>query len=435
MQSIKTDYPVYISLPVLIRSLLAGIFILHAFSSGVFGRDVSFNWKANTDNPPAEGYRLYYKLGDPGSALSDYSGTDSSNGNPSPVKIPGQSTTSYVLSNLLDFDKYSFVLTAYRGSSESGPSAPIILGAKSSTTGNLNATLSVNPPSGPAPLLVTFNGSMSTGSISKYDWTFGDGTAGSGSVITHTYNTPGNFTVVLKVTDNQGVTSQTSFVVKATGNATTNHPPKAVIVSSSSAGPRPLSVVFDGSSSTDPDGDTLAYSWLFGDGGSDVGPMVKHVYATAGTFHARLTVTDGGGVSGTTTSPVVVTEPAGPNNIPPTAVISASATKGYDPLVITFAAGESHDPDGQIVSYIWNFGDGTVASGKNVSHTFSQPARYKVTLKVKDDQGATSLPATFTVRVLEKDGDSLIQGMTRNISAIISLLLDRNLNKGSVQQK
>jgi len=57
---------------------------------------------------------------------------------------------------------------------------------------------------------------------------------------------------------------------------------------------------------------------------------------------------------------------------------------------ITFNASLSYDPDGHIVSYEWDFGDGTKASGSVVNHTFTAPGTYRVTLTVTDNEGLTT---------------------------------------------
>ncbi|PHR65303.1 MAG: hypothetical protein COA51_05580 [Idiomarina sp.] len=78
----------------------------------------------------------------------------------------------------------------------------------------------------------------------------------------------------------------------------------------------------------------------------------------------------------------VSTEPV---NTPPTAVFNATCTY----LECQFDASASSDTDGSIVSYDWNFGDGTTATGALNNHSFSAAGEYSVTLTVSDDAGAT----------------------------------------------
>jgi glucose/arabinose dehydrogenase len=99
-----------------------------------------------------------------------------------------------------------------------------------------------------------------------------------------------------------------------------NQPPKAVITASPANGPVPLTVSFDGTGSTDPEGKPLSYSWdLNGDGtfGDATGPTASYTYATAGVYHPSLRVTDDQGASDTTS----VTVTAG--NTAPVAVIDS----------------------------------------------------------------------------------------------------------------
>lgn len=69
------------------------------------------------------------------------------------------------------------------------------------------ASFTCNPASGGAPLSVSFNASGSydsDGNIASYQWSFGDGSSGSGAELTHTYQNAGSFVAKLTVTDNQG---------------------------------------------------------------------------------------------------------------------------------------------------------------------------------------------------------------------------------------
>lgn len=79
---------------------------------------------------------------------------------------------------------------------------------------------------------------------------------------------------------------------------------------------------------------------------------------------------------------------ANPSNLPPKAICTADSTAGYAALVVQFDATASVDPDGTIVSYDWDFGDGNSASGQTPTHTYVQPGNYQAQLIVTDDQGA-----------------------------------------------
>ena len=84
-----------------------------------------------------------------------------------------------------------------------------------------------------------------------------------------------------------------------------------------STGTAPLSVTFDGSASTTPNGTVTSWAWSFGDGASGTGPVTSHVYSTPGTYTASLTVTDSTGASGTATGSIVVNPvlPAAPSGL------------------------------------------------------------------------------------------------------------------------
>ncbi|TGE17331.1 InlB B-repeat-containing protein [Hymenobacter elongatus] len=81
-------------------------------------------------------------------------------------------------------------------------------------------------------------------------------------------------------------------------------------------------------------------------------------------------------------------------NTPPVAVASANKTFGPGPLAVQFTGSASSDPQGQPITYVWNFGDGTTSTAINPAHTFtpptSAPTKYTVTLTVKDSQGSTN---------------------------------------------
>ncbi|WP_163337104.1 PKD domain-containing protein [Desulfopila sp. IMCC35008] len=78
------------------------------------------------------------------------------------------------------------------------------------------AAMTIQPESGQAPLNVTFNGSGSSdsdGSISDYQWGFGDGSTATGISVQHTFVNVADYTITLQVTDNQGAQTSTSKTV------------------------------------------------------------------------------------------------------------------------------------------------------------------------------------------------------------------------------
>ncbi len=172
-----------------------------------------------------------------------------------------------------------------------------------------------------------------------------------------------------------------------------NVPPKAIITTSSSVGEAPLSVSFDGSGSSDPDGTIASYDWHFGDGATASGVVAHHTYTTAATYTVSLTITDNRNESASISTPVITSE-ATPINEPPIANLSASSLSGSIPLGIIFSGAESIDPENESMSYTWNFGDGTTAKGKTVRHIFTAEDRYNVTLTVTDPKGARSSKVT-----------------------------------------
>jgi len=85
-------------------------------------------------------------------------------------------------------------------------------------------------------------------------------------------------------------------------------------------------------------------------------------------------------------------------NRPPIASFTENATIVKKDEAIHFDASESHDPDGTIVNYLWDFGDGNTATGVTSDHAYSEDGNYTVTLTVTDDDGASaSLVATKIV--------------------------------------
>jgi glucose/arabinose dehydrogenase len=85
-----------------------------------------------------------------------------------------------------------------------------------------------------------------------------------------------------------------------------NTDPTAVAIGTPASGGPPLEVSFDGTGSSDPEGDALQHEWDFGDGATASGPTPSHVYAAPGAYTATLTVRDALGAEDSATVPIEV---------------------------------------------------------------------------------------------------------------------------------
>lgn len=150
---------------------------------------------------------------------------------------------------------------------------------------------------------------------------------------------------------------------------------------------------FDASGSSDPDGTIASYHWDFGDGSSADSTTANHVYTSAGAYQVTLTVMDDDGAADTETVSVTV-------NAPPVAVIAPVSNIALSEEA-TFDGSGSYDPDGTIVSFSWDFGDGTMGNGDVVTHTYAAEGTYQVTLTVTDTDGA-SHPVSISVDVVKQ---------------------------------
>ena len=196
---------------------------------------------------------------------------------------------------------------------------------------------------------------------------------------THPYTAAGTYTVKLTVTDNDGATGTVSHAVTVTA-APANQAPTAAFTSTVSN----LSAAFDASGSADADGTVASYAWDFGDGTTGTAVKPTHAYTKAGTFTAKLTVTDNDGATGTISHAVTVTA-AAPANKPPVSVFTVSSMQ----LTSSFDGTGSSDPDGTIASYAWTFGDGGTSTLAKPNHTYGTAGTFPVTLTVTDNGGAT----------------------------------------------
>ncbi len=169
-----------------------------------------------------------------------------------------------------------------------------------------------------------------------------------------------------------------------------NRPPVASFTTDITSGDAPLTVQFDASGSSDPDNDTLSYSWNFGDGTTATGVGISHVFTQSGTYPVTLTVSDGA-LNDTQNTTITVG-----NTTPVTVVadIVASSTGGVAPVTISFDGSASSSSDGSALTYSWVFGDGSTGNGATVAHEYTAAGNYTVTLTATNPDGVTDTAST-----------------------------------------
>ncbi len=161
--------------------------------------------------------------------------------------------------------------------------------------------------------------------------------------------------------------------------------PVAVISTDRQRGYPPLRITFDGSGSQGVESSIVSYRWDFDDGVTAETATAAHTFEEKGVHNVVLTVTDSDGLIGSTAKAIHVL-----NRVPHAdfRISPFGAPRDYP---VQFDASESYDPDGEIVSYHWDFGDGASAEGMNVEHIFpQQQTEYMVTLTVIDEDGAAN---------------------------------------------
>ena len=198
------------------------------------------------------------------------------------------------------------------------------------------------------------------------------------------------------------------------GSSSHSEPPEASFEYSPSEPGRGETVFFDASLSRDPDGEIVAYDWDFGDGSAARGKTVEHAYTSEGQYEIALTVTDDDDLTATRTKRIFVSHS---HNEPPEASFEHSPSEPGRGETVFFDASLSRDPDGEIVAYDWDFGDGSAARGKTVEHVYETEGSFEVVLVVTDDEGSIAEKVrTIVVAQAEdpydKEGDDSARSAT-----------------------
>jgi chitodextrinase len=222
----------------------------------------------------------------------------------------------------------------------------------------------------------------------NYTWKFGDGKKGYGMNVSHHYEIEDDnetFTVTLTVVDNDF--EQSTDKIKITVQ---NQPP-TVIVDEDIIGIEDQLIALGGiGNDTDNDYYDLEYKWTFDDGSETEwieDPRVSHTYTQVGTYHPRLYVKDSKDAVNSRSLNVTI------KNQLPTAKFKISKSAAVEDELITFDASGTIDTKSDLdsLTYVWDFGDGSIEMGKIINHRYYKSKRYTITLTVYDDDSASSM--------------------------------------------
>ena len=260
----------------------------------------------------------------------------------------------------------------------------------------LVAVIDASPTSGPAPLSVVFDASRSTGDIITAYWDFGDGGYAYGKRVVHTYNVPGTYIVTLTVYDparRSASASVTITVLQPSGQ-----PPTLTLFEPQISG---LTVTINGVTLPGTPGTTITrIHWIWGDGSEeDHWFPASHTYPKAGRYPIIVTSFQSDGLSTSKSLTVIVSQE---ETRPPVADFTYSPSNPKVNETIQFTD-MSYDPDGYIISWSWDFGDGTTSTRQNPTHSYSTKGNYRVCLTVTDNTGAKNTACkTVTVEAAQE---------------------------------
>ncbi len=258
------------------------------------------------------------------------------------------------------------------------------------------------------------------GRVTTFYWDFGDGNKQQGAnltKVTHAYSREGTYIVTVKVADDKGaISNETSVKIYIKSKMTETKPPnRAPVITSvtfSPQDPNPGATISFRASAYDPDGDPITYAWDFGDGTVRKGDAeIKYAYSKEGAYTVKVKAIDSKGLE---SSYYTVSVSVKGNRPPQASIISI---KTLDNVTFLFQ-GMGVDPDGNVVAYEWNMGDGKIFSGElkgnsiphdYLNYTYSKSGNYTVSFRVKDDKGAWSnwVSKRITVKMPEVASASL----------------------------
>ena len=245
----------------------------------------------------------------------------------------------------------------------------------------LIADFKASTQSGKVPLDVQFNDN-SAGNIISWLWNFGDGGTSTVKNPLHIYETTGKFTVTLTVTD--AIKGDTT--IKQNYIYVYDDKPIAAFSAVPLSGVAPLEVRFTNNST----GNITSWLWNFGDGGTSTVQNPIHTYDSSGSFTVTLTVSDGSNENTISMTNYIVVY-----DNKPKAAFTAAPLSGASPLEVQF----TDKSEGNIISWLWNFGNGDTSLEQNPIITYQDTGKYSVSLQIKDNADSSEITKTDYINV------------------------------------
>jgi len=265
------------------------------------------------------------------------------------------------------------------------------------------ASFTFTPTIPTAGTIVTFTSTSydPDGTIIGWRWSFGDGRIATGPITTHVYTNNANYTVTLLVVDNGNLTATTSRQITVVLD-------ELPVANFTFAPLNPVAgqnVTFNPTGSFDPDGIIVRYNWTFSDFTTIItfnNSSVFHAFAKAGSYNVILTVTDSSNFVGFAFAIISVGPVA---DELPVARFTFTPLNATVHQLISFDGSKSSDPDGAIVFWQWNFGDGQIFLNATAFafHSYSFPGTYFVSLFVRDSGNQTSSTSVLVQIVPKPD--------------------------------
>ena len=230
------------------------------------------------------------------------------------------------------------------------------------------------------------------GEIVGHEWRVDGEVVGDQPSLEYAFPGPGEYTVSLTITDDDGATTTAERTVTVQED---NESPVVRYTYTPTELSPDETATFE-SDASDPDGEIVGHEWKVD--GEVVGESatLQYAFPGPGEYTVSLTVTDDDGTSATTSKRLTVSD-----NEPPAVDIAYSPQEPASGETIAFEA-EAEDPDGEIVEYLWQVDGEVVGDQPSLEYAFPGPGEYTVSLTGTHDNGATD-SAEVTVTVEERE--------------------------------